>query len=764
MKKKLILFLSFLLLTTIFNPNKVADAAESKTATIAIPVNTGLIGDDNAAKSYTLDLPSGVTAVSINASTLKYAGNNTLNGGITLENGKIKLTLKGVANTKELSNLTGLRGSWGAYYYTNPSNSIWRYSDGRRWQINEYDEAKDGMKTKDIPAEDSGTPSSRPPRVIVSAAPAQDKEFLKWYDGTQTNIIDSKYIVSSSITPVFYGKDSSSYIKENPKFKNGKVIVNYAIPFMVNEQGKTIEQTYTNQDADASHPLVGHAQGRKYEVDVAYYYTANAKVPTYSYSGSVSFNYAPITEPTLDGSVYVVSPNPNPTLNTGKDVPVTLKVSGELLAYTDSSNIMEWVFYAKETGATDVSTKKDGTKVLTSSRAFDNLVIPKEKIKGDKFQQEYTVTVTVRFSKPVITSSGSITSLSKTMKATVGVDKSPPVSVDPPKGNNKPPVAILDVSDTVMAGAEVLVYGKHSYDPDGIITDYNYSTPGAVDTVTGEYGFTWYPLSEVGNEKTISLRVTDNGGLNASTSAKVDIIAPVPRAAIKILGTKKENRKITLHNASYNPAVHYPIDDAKTKFTIQAISGGTAADIKYSGTLNGINDKDLIIRKAGTYKATIYVENNVGYSDMSSITFDILPDEPPVVYFAVPSKVYRDPTNGNVARVSLTDMSFSTDYDLIGRRLWEYRYDAENEGNFTNNPWTIFSNENLSTLTLPLSKVGKYEIRLTVFEEFDQPTIDEFVTATDRKSTDSYTSKPPQPVAERVVEVYNRAPVVDWSW
>jgi len=460
-------------------------------------------------------------------------------------------------------------------------------------------------------------------------------------------------------------------------------------------------------------------QGRKYEVDVFYYYTANAKVPTYSYSGSVSFNYTPITEPTLDGSVYVVSPNPNPTLNTGKDVPVTLKVSGELLAYKDSSNISEWIFYAKETGATDVSTKKDGTKVLTSSRAFDNLVIPKEKIKGDTFKQEYTVTVTVRFTKPVMTSSGSVTSLSKTMKATVGVDKVPTETVDPPSGGNKPPVAILDVSDTVMAGAEFLVYGKHSYDPDGSIADYNYNTPGAVDKVTGEYGFTWYPLSEVGYEKTISLRVTDNDGLNASTSAQVDVIAPVPRAAITILGTKKENRKITLHNASFNAAEHYPLVEAKTRFTIQAISGGTAADIKYSGTLNGINDKDMIFKKAGTYRATIYVENIAGYSDETSITFDIVPDEPPVVYFAVPSKVYRDPTNGNVARVSLSDMSFSTDYDLIGRRLWEYRYDAENDGNFTNNPWTIFSNENLSALTLPLTKVGKYEIKLNVFLTFE---------------------------------------------
>ncbi|MNC49064.1 hypothetical protein D3C75_982140 [compost metagenome] len=59
-----------------------------------------------------------------------------------------------------------------------------------------------------------------------------------------------------------------------------------------------------------------------------------------------------------------------------------------------------------------------------------------------------------------------------------------------------------------------------------------------------------------------------------------------------------------------------------------------------------------------------------------------------------------------------------------------------------------------------LDKVGRYEIRLTVTEEFDQPTIDEFVTAADRKSANTDT----QSAAEKVLTVYNRAPVVDWSW
>ncbi|MNM62702.1 hypothetical protein D3C81_740410 [compost metagenome] len=601
--------------------------------------------------------------------------------------------------------------------------------------------------------------------MVVSAAPPQNSSYIKWYNGSAADVIESKYIVASTIQAKWVPEESSSYAKE-VKFKNGKIIVNYAIPFYVvtsgPDAGKIVEQDFDNQDADASHPLTGWATGRKYQVTIIYYYTADAIVPTYSYSGTVTFNYTPVTEPTLDGKVTVVNPSPNPTQFKGVDIPVTLRVNGNLLAYTDSSNIQEWVFYAKEAGSSDVKMMKDYNKVLSSTQSFSTFTLPKDKVKQaiearGEFEQEYTLTVTVRFSRPVATASGSISSLTQTMKATVGAANNPD---PPPTGGNKRPVAILSVPDSVMAGQEFLVYGADSYDPDGTIVDYNYGTGPAVDEVTGKYGFTWYPLSEVGNTRTISLVVTDNDDLSGSTTGKVDIEAPKPRAAITVLGTKKENRKVTLHNASIDLATHFPMDPAKTRITIQAVSGGTASDIKYSGSLNGVNDKDVVFKKPGTYRATIYVENNVGYSDTAQITFDIAPDEPPVPYISVPSQAYRDPDNGNKAAAVLDDLSFSPDFDYIGHRFWQYRYDSDNDGSFTDESWTTLSDGNESRVNFTPAKVGRYEIRLTVTEEFDQPTIDEFVTAADRKSANTDT----QSAAEKIVTVYNRAPVVDWSW
>lgn len=214
-----------------------------------------------------------------------------------------------------------------------------------------------------------------------------------------------------------------------------------------------------------------------------------------------------------------------------------------------------------------------------------------------------------------------------------------------------------------------------------------------------------------------------------------------------------------LQNTSFSPK-RFPLVTQKAYVVLSALSGGTNADIKYSGTLSGFTSQEILFKQPGTYKAAIYVENTLGYSASTSITFDIAPDVAPVNYFSMAGVAYRSPENGNKALVSIDDMSYSPDKDVIGRRVWEYRYDSDNNGNFNNEPWVVFSNGNEERLNMLVNEVGKYEVRLTVVEAFGQPTIDAFVTAGDRKSTNS----DGQILSERIVEVKNRAPEVDWSW
>ncbi|OMC94064.1 hypothetical protein, partial [Paenibacillus odorifer] len=171
--------------------------------------------------------------------------------------------------------------------------------------------------------------------------------------------------------------------------------------------------------------------------------------------------------------------------------------------------------------------------------------------------------------------------------------------------------------------------------------------------------------------------------------------------------------------------------------------------------------KDVLFKKPGKYKATIYVENTLGLTARNETTFDIAPDQKPFAYFTMAGTVYRNPSDGKQATLSIDDMSYSPDQDIVARRLWEYRYDSDNNGSFAGEQWVIFSNENLDRLNLKVRDVGQYEVRLTVFEEFGQPTIDEYVTQADRQSINSETT---QNVIERIFTVKNQAPDVDWSW
>lgn len=751
MKKIIFSCLCFMLIFPLIKSTSV-EAAETKLASVAVPITTGLHGSNNAAKEFYMELPSGVSSSSVKAGTLKYSGSNE-KVSLSLENGKIKITLRGVTNQKYLQEVQGYRASYEQLYRTDIYNSIWLYSDGRRWQINEYDESRDGMKTKDVTATD-GYPSKNPPTTIVAAGPYQEQEYLKWYNGSKTEFIDSQDIIQSTVKPKVFKK--SSYAKD-PKFKNERVILNYTIP------------TGVPWDPEDNTGLSGKAEGRRYFAFVEYYYTAEAKVTTYSYGGLVTFDYGLPDEATLTGAAILEKPSPNPAKFEDKDVPVQIDLKGELLAYKDSSNIEEWVFYAKEKGNdSTLKTLKDYSKTLTSSKKID-FTIPKSKVKAPSITQEYELSVVVRFKKPVGTKTGTITSLKESYTVKAGVYTTPippggdfpgPTSPPNPPRELKPPIALISAPKTIKAGQEFEASGAGSFDLDGFIKSYYWDTPNAIGELTDRpRGTLWYDKEHLG-EQSLALTVLDDDSMSGSTSTEITVIEPVPNASIYAEGTLKQNRKVIIRSYSSSPT-HYPLVDSKTKITITAVSGGTNADIKYSGSLNGVPSKDVLFKKPGRYKATIYVENTLGLSASSEVSFDIVPDEKPFAYFTLPGSAYRNPADGNQVTISIDDMSYSPDKDIVDRRLWEYRYDSNNNGNFADESWVIFSNENLDRLNLKVRDVGQYLVRLTVFEEFGQPTIDEFVTQDDRQSINSDIT---QNAIERIFKVKNQAPDVDWSW
>ncbi|MDF2522563.1 MAG: hypothetical protein K0R31_204, partial [Clostridiales bacterium] len=116
---------------------------------------------------------------------------------------------------------------------------------------------------------------------------------------------------------------------------------------------------------------------------------------------------------------------------------------------------------------------------------------------------------------------------------------------------------------------------------------------------------------------------------------------------------------------------------------------------------------------------------------------------------------------GNNASVSLTDLSYSPDGDSIQQRIWEYAYDTDNDGMYSDENWITVDSTNKTFVTLVLSTgdVGKYKFRLTVKENLDPATIPAFIIDSDyKRGNTDYKSQ-----SECTVEVLNVAPVADIS-
>lgn len=484
LKPKIILFLCLLLIIPIYSLSPyTAKAAATKNSVISIP-NSNLSGSANKSKTVYLDLPSGVSSSSVNTASIKYNGSNSVVGTIIVENGKIKITLKGNESTKTINNVQGFSGNYKDFYSSNPGNSIWLYSDGKRWQINDYKYTTDTMQSYDRNATDGYYPSQKPPLTTLTTKSNLSKTNLTWYNNSSSSKIDNVDIIQSSIKPIEWvtEQDPRTPNVKSVNFKDGRLIVDHVIP---NTSDKTFNAPWRPEPPDGKHDLTPPAEGRLYYIIVNYYYIADAKVTEYSYAGNVSFDYTLPTEPTLTGTVTLNKPNPNPTKLGDKDEPVQISLMGQLQGYNDASNIDEWVFYAKEKDRNNtLKTKKESAKTFNVNTLFD-FEIKKSSVTGEHFTQEYALTVLVRFKKPIVTKNGTITSLEQPLQISAGVYKNnpqvtfPPNPTIPTEPEGKPPIARISTARYIKAGSDMLVSGNASYDPDGYITDYAWSTSGA---------------------------------------------------------------------------------------------------------------------------------------------------------------------------------------------------------------------------------------------------------------------------------------------
>jgi PKD repeat protein len=325
---------------------------------------------------------------------------------------------------------------------------------------------------------------------------------------------------------------------------------------------------------------------------------------------------------------------------------------------------------------------------------------------------------------------------------------------------NEPPQACINAPDEVMAGEQFTVRSCSS-DPDGTIVklwwdwegqDNPNIVVGGIDNDHNSGRLTYLRTGEYD----IGLVVADDRGEQDAASRTVRVIPPVPQAKITFSGTRKVNRKITLDGSGSRGNDYFPLNPAKTRWTITPADSSASTDIRYHGSLVGEQAKDVLFKNPGTYRVQLYVENTAGNSATAELNLVIQPDLPPIADFTTVNTVLRDPNDGNQASIVLTDNSASLDGDPIASRKWEYRFDSDNDGSFTDESWVLLSSGNETTVTLKRTHVGKYQFQLTVNEAADEDIWWDFVTPAEIPM-DTTGDKP---LSESVVEVVNVAPTL----
>lgn len=336
---------------------------------------------------------------------------------------------------------------------------------------------------------------------------------------------------------------------------------------------------------------------------------------------------------------------------------------------------------------------------------------------------------------------------------------------DIPKKNNLPPVVDILGPDVVEVGERFCLRADAS-DPDGYIEYYDWNWySGEVDnkdtafTGAEECGLYY----EDATEDEVYVQVMDNDGARAEDTHKIKVIYPKPSADFDVNGFLIENRAVwvTPENPyKRNVKIVNKLKIIKNTWKIEAIDQNNQSSIiVIEDDLNNSSIDEVIevlFRKAGEYRITRYVENKIGYSDTVTKTITIEKDLLPIAEIEVPEKVYL--SKDGTETVTIYSNSYSED-DIIGTQIYEIAHDSDNDGSFDDEVYQIISKTAASEINYKVNKLGKYNLRLTAIETFNERTYESHVDLSENLSTThrKYTQ------TSTTFEVDNMAPVVSLS-
>ncbi|MCT4633419.1 MAG: hypothetical protein N4A76_11885, partial [Firmicutes bacterium] len=342
-----------------------------------------------------------------------------------------------------------------------------------------------------------------------------------------------------------------------------------------------------------------------------------------------------------------------------------------------------------------------------------------------------------------------------------GIKKEPVKPVD----DNKPPIADIDMKKEVKAGQKVKGICK-SRDKDGEIVHREWNVDNALYYKGQNEKRYYFYMFEEDDRAEIELSVTDNGDKHDDTDKHFKVINPlVP--VISSNGALKENRKVNITGYKSTGTKYFPIQWDRTEWDITPMDGQSITDICVDGTMDGQNF-DVLFKKPGRYKVWMKIYSDCTYFKYDDVSYEaeiekiieIKPDEKPIADMVLRKMVYRNPKVGGKAVLQVADESKSIDGDFIAHRKWSYAFDSNNNGSFEDENYIVVSDENESTVIFEVDDVGKYLFKLEVTEEFGQPTIEKFVTASDRRKDDNTDIEE----EKRTAEVLNVAPTVELNF
>lgn len=308
----------------------------------------------------------------------------------------------------------------------------------------------------------------------------------------------------------------------------------------------------------------------------------------------------------------------------------------------------------------------------------------------------------------------------------------------------------------------------------------NYYTENILDKDGGAIRF-----KESGYYELIATIMDEKG--QRSTFSDFIRIYPLPTAKITDDTTlrwqgidfrTKENRTFKLDgntsfaNDYYGPELH-PIDhnkdyweiiplDSQGTGVIRIQNGSGGALVNQGNSTKFIRSNDplnetLLFKEDGRYLVRYQLTNT--YNKKSPFVEQVVTvdkDTHPDISFEVIPTAFRDVDDGKQAEMITYSLSASSnDEDIIDIQRIRYRFDSDNDGDFSDESWigTVPIDYSNQRATVKATHVGWYQFEYMIKDKFGQPTLNEFVTTSDRRESYQY----------KTIEIDNLQPQVDFS-